>query len=84
MEYTIAKGVFDILPFENQEDDKWRESNRWQYLEKILRETAHDYGFKELRTPLFERTELFVRSVGKRPISSLKKCIPFAIELTVL
>src|SRR5580698_7810885 len=65
MEYTIAKGAFDIIPFEKEEEDKWRESGRWQYLETVLRKTADDYGFKEIRTPVFERTELFVRSVGE-------------------
>jgi len=65
MEYTIAKGTFDILPFEKEEEDKWRESSRWQYIERVLRETAHVYGFQEIRTPIFEKTELFVRSVGE-------------------
>lgn len=65
MDYTIAKGTFDILPFQKEEEDKWRESSRWQYLEKILRETAHVYGFQEIRTPIFEKTELFIRSVGE-------------------
>ncbi len=65
MDYTIAKGAFDIIPFEKNEEDKWRESSRWQYLEEILRKTADDYGFKEIRTPIFERTELFIRSVGE-------------------
>ena len=64
MEYSIAKGTFDILPHEMNEEDKWRESSCWQYLEKVMRETAHDYGFKEIRTPIFERTELFIRGVG--------------------
>lgn len=65
MEYSIAKGVFDVLPFESDQEDKWRESNRWQYLEAVLRSVAQDYGFKEIRTPIFERTELFVRGVGE-------------------
>ncbi len=65
MEYTIAKGTYDILPFEKEEEDKWRESSRWQYIEAVLRETAHAYGFQEMRTPIFEKTELFVRSVGE-------------------
>jgi histidyl-tRNA synthetase len=64
MEYSIPKGTFDILPFETEEEDKWRESSRWQYVESVMRETASDYGFKEIRTPLFEKTELFVRGVG--------------------
>ncbi len=65
MDYSIAKGTFDILPFETAEEDKWRESSRWQYLEEVMRRTAHDYGFKEIRTPIFEKTELFIRGVGE-------------------
>jgi histidyl-tRNA synthetase len=65
MNYTSAKGTFDILPSEKDEEEKWRESSRWQYLEEVLRGAAHDYGFQEIRTPIFEKTELFVRSVGE-------------------
>ena len=65
MEYAIAKGMFDIIPVENQEEDRWRESSRWQYLEKVILEAANEYGFKEIRTPILERTELFVRGVGE-------------------
>jgi histidyl-tRNA synthetase len=65
MEYSIAKGTYDILPFETNEEDRWRESSRWQYLEEVMRRTAHDYGFKEIRTPIFERSELFIRGVGE-------------------
>ncbi|MBS0651866.1 MAG: histidine--tRNA ligase [Verrucomicrobia bacterium] len=65
MEYTAPKGVFDIVPFEQKEEDKWRESHRWNYLESILRQTANDYGYQEIRTPIFEKTELFVRGVGE-------------------
>lgn len=65
MEYSVAKGTFDILPFESNEEDKWRESGRWLYLEGVMRQTAHDYGFKEIRTPIFERTDLFIRGVGE-------------------
>ncbi len=65
MEYTIPKGLFDILPVEAKEEDRWRTSDRWQYVEGVIRKTADDYGFKEIRTPLFERTELFVRGVGE-------------------
>lgn len=65
MEYQIAKGVFDILPEENDPSDKWRESHLWRYVENIAQKTAEDFGFKEIRTPIFERTELFTRSVGE-------------------
>jgi len=65
MDYSIPKGTFDILPSLLDEEEKWKESSRWQYLEEVLRQTAHDYGFKEIRTPIFERTELFIRGVGE-------------------
>ena len=49
------KGTQDVLP---------AQSGRWQYIERRLTETARLYGFKEMRTPVFEFTELFNRSVG--------------------
>ncbi len=36
----------------------------WQHLEGTARAVLGDYGFEEIRTPLLERTELFVRSLG--------------------
>lgn len=65
MEYSAPKGVFDIVPEEPKEEDFWRNSDHWQYVEGIIRELAKEYGFREIRTPIFERTELFVRSVGE-------------------
>src|SRR5205823_3139719 len=63
MKINIAPGVFDILP--NDEAAKWKSSYLWQYVESLIRKTAYQYGFEEIRTPLFERTELFVRGVGQ-------------------
>jgi histidyl-tRNA synthetase len=37
---------------------------RWQYLEETARAVFSRYGFREIRTPLLEATELFARSVG--------------------
>ncbi|MGL5264374.1 MAG: histidine--tRNA ligase [Candidatus Rhabdochlamydia sp.] len=65
MKYPIVKGTFDILPQEIKKEDLWKESHRWTYVEQILREAAMEYGFREIRTPIFERTELFERSVGE-------------------
>lgn len=62
MTIPSAPGVFDILPFES--DEAWRSSYLWNYIESIIRQTARDYGYQEIRTPIFERTELFVRGVG--------------------
>ena len=49
------RGTEDVLP---------RDSYRWQFLEDIFRREARSYGYKELRTPVFEHTELFERGVG--------------------
>lgn len=64
MRYSIAKGVFDILPEDPDPEGLWRESHRWQYVEKMAREFAYRYNFLEIRTPLFENTALFERSIG--------------------
>jgi len=50
------KGTEDVLP---------KQSYRWQFVENIMREEARAYGFKEIRTPVFEHTELFARGVGQ-------------------
>lgn len=51
-----VKGMNDLLP---------EELGRWRRLESIFRDTAERYGFGEIRTPLLEPTELFVRSIGE-------------------
>ncbi|MBS0630104.1 MAG: histidine--tRNA ligase [Verrucomicrobia bacterium] len=65
MKYSIAKGVFDILPKDPDPDGKWRSSHLWLYLEETIHALARTYGYREIRTPIFEKTELFVRSVGE-------------------
>ena len=50
-----VKGTNDILP---------ADSHKWQYVEGKMLETAALYGFKEIRVPVFEHTEVFLRSVG--------------------
>lgn len=50
-----VKGTQDVLP---------KDSAKWQFIERKLIEAARLHGFKEMRTPVFEHTELFNRSVG--------------------
>lgn len=64
MKIQIPKGLFDILPYGDSE--KWRLVKYWQYVESIIQELTKDYGFHEIRTPVFERTELFDRGVGEQ------------------
>ncbi len=53
---NIPKGTKDVLP---------SQSYKWQYIENAAREVARVFGFKEIRTPVFEHTELFLRGVGE-------------------
>ena len=53
---TKPRGTNDFLPGEVE---------KWQYLEELIRELFATYHYKELRTPIFEHTELFLRSVGE-------------------
>ena len=50
------KGTQDALP---------RDTAKWRLVEDVLRSEAAIHGFGEIRTPVFEHTELFQRSVGE-------------------
>ncbi|TDL98197.1 histidine--tRNA ligase [Macrococcus brunensis] len=52
---NIPRGTQDILP---------EETPKWQYIERQLIEIAKSYNYKEIRTPIFESTDLFARGVG--------------------
>lgn len=53
---TAPRGTKDIMP----EDVK-----SWRYLEETMRKICAQYGYKEIRTPVFEHTELFLRGIGE-------------------
>ena len=55
MAIKAVRGVRDILP---------AETGRWQRVEAAGRATFEAYGYREIRLPLFERTELFARGIG--------------------
>lgn len=55
MAIIAPKGTKDTLP---------SQVYKWHYVEKKFSEICDKYGFKEIRTPLFEHTELFKRGVG--------------------
>jgi histidyl-tRNA synthetase len=52
----LIRGFKDILPGEVEQ---------WQAIERISRDLFEDFGFKEIRIPIMERTELFKRSIGE-------------------
>lgn len=49
------KGTHDILP---------EEVYKWDYMEGVIRDVCSRYGYKEIRTPIIEATELFQRGIG--------------------
>jgi histidyl-tRNA synthetase len=55
MEMQAPKGTKDMLP---------EDAYKWQYIESVFRNVAKTYGIREIRTPMFEHTELFLRGVG--------------------
>ena len=56
MKIQVPKGTQDILP----EDIK-----KWYYIEDVIRKILNKYGYCEIRTPIFEHTELFIRGIGE-------------------
>jgi histidyl-tRNA synthetase len=52
----LIRGFKDILP---------EETSQWQHIEKTVRTLFEDFGFREIRPPILEKTELFKRSIGE-------------------
>lgn len=62
--FTAPRGTHDILP--PVSGRPWADDvSRWQWLEGIFRDLCALYGYEEIRTPMFEATELFKRAVGE-------------------
>ena len=56
MKFRSIKGTKDILP---------EETPHWQYVESVIRRVMHNFNYQEIRTPVFEQTGLFARSIGE-------------------
>src|SRR3989338_1460571 len=55
MRFKSLKGIQDILP---------PETHIWQRIEHISRDIFKKYGYKEIRLPIIEATDVFIRSIG--------------------
>ncbi len=53
---TAIKGIKDILP---------EHAPAWNHIESIARQVFGSFGFREIRVPIMEKTELFKRSIGE-------------------
>lgn len=56
MKFNAPRGTNDILP---------PDTLKWQYVEKKTHEIFSNYNYQEIRTPIFEYTELFQRGIGE-------------------
>ncbi len=56
MKISAVRGVKDILP-----EEVWK----WQFIESVTERIMENFGFTEIRIPIFEYTELFARSIGQ-------------------
>lgn len=71
----IPRGTQDILP---------EDSIKWRHIENKLDELMELYNYKEIRTPIFESTELFARGVGDSTDVVQKRCIPLKTKEIVV
>ncbi|MFU0791986.1 histidine--tRNA ligase [Virgibacillus proomii] len=55
MNYKAPRGTADVLP---------EDANKWQFIESTIKQICHRFHYEEIRTPLFEHTEVFQRGVG--------------------
>ncbi|MFN0149294.1 MAG: histidine--tRNA ligase [bacterium] len=69
MKFQAPKGTHDILP---------ANAAAWQRLESIVRTAMQRFGYEEIRTPIFEDTALFARSVGETTDIVKKEMYTFA------
>ncbi len=67
----MPRGTQDILP---------QDSAKWRYIENRLHTLMELYNYKEIRTPIFESTELFARGVGILLTLFKRKCIHLKIK----
>jgi len=63
------KGTKDLLP---------QEAYKWHYVEQTIRDITRVFGYQEIRTPVFEHTELFERGVGDTTDIVQKEMYTFA------
>lgn len=69
MNVRRPRGTNDILP---------GNSEHWQVIEAKIRDICHNFGYQEIRTPIFEHTELFERGIGETTDIVEKEMYSFA------
>ncbi|WP_348663611.1 histidine--tRNA ligase [Chlamydia vaughanii] len=62
MKVTLPKGVFDIFPYITDAKHMWRRTALWHWVEDVIHTVCDLYGFSEIRTPVFEKSEVFLHA----------------------
>ena len=70
----IPRGTQDILP---------EDSIKWRYIENKLDQLMEIYNYQEIRTPIFESTELLLEVLVIQQMLFKRKCIHLKIKVTV-
>src|SRR3972149_7983960 len=66
------RGMNDVLP---------DEAHLWEFFEETVRDWLRAYGYRNIRMPILERTDLFVRSIGEVTDIVEKEMYPFVDQL---
>ena len=64
MRYSAPPYMYDVLPFPPARE-RWLHTGQWTYIEGLFRDVCRRFGYREIRTPILEQTELFTRSIGE-------------------
>lgn len=60
MRYQRPKGTADVLP---------GDSAKWEYVERLASQIFNRYGYRDIRTPMFENYAIFARSAGDTSVN---------------
>lgn len=69
--FSVPRGTSDILP---------AQAHVWEKIERQARRLLSTYGYREIRTPIFEETELFARSMGQTSDIVQKQMLQLAAQ----
>ena len=64
MRYKKPPYMYDVLPYAPTKDS-WQHAALWRRVEWVFRDVCRRFGYREIRTPILEQTELFARHIGE-------------------
>ena len=65
MSYRGPKGTYDVYPGGGARQEPHERPELWTWVEGVARDLFRSYGYTEMRLPVFEEAQLFIRSVGE-------------------